>query len=269
MKHRKLRKDNKLYIGLFYTLNGILAALFAAMGLFSVYLHVLAGSLALVILMNILFTVRTGNYWFLITALHYLVLSAALWVEMHSNGSNKQTFLIMFIFTFILVMYTGITRRVKWRREEILELAAQPVETSFDGFTERPYPSGHIPFDEHTMRRFLKFTRKNLIGVPYFEENRFVLALPGRPMDHILGIRRDYTMDTWIAFDRDGGISVSIHKDDYLHYEEELTFDLLSKSMGDLFSEFFRWFRKGEESRIIHRLNALGLMSFTGGLIGF
>ncbi len=266
---RKLKRDNKFYIGVFYTLNGILALILASTGMLTSYLYVLSGLILLVVLVNLVFAARTGNPGYLVTAVHYLVLTLVFgWAAMHDNTMSGTLFLV-FCFTLLWVLYIGITRKVKWRREEILELAAKPVLDNRDGFTERPYPLGKAVYSEDELRSFSRFLFRHLVAVPYVEPGRVVLAITGHYTDHMLKIRRDGSRDTWVAFDGDGNISARIIKEDYIQYKEELTFDQLCESLGNLFREFLDLHQKGEEVRIIERLNELKIFPFTGGLIGF
>ncbi len=268
-KTRKLKRDNKFYIGLFYTLNGVLAFIFASLDIIEIYLFVLCGLLLLVILINLLFVIRTKNPGYLVTSLHYLVLALAFWSAAKHNHSLFKTFMLFFWFTLLCMLYIGITRTVKWRREEILELAAKPVQECQDGFTERPYPLGKASYSKDELLKFSRFLFKRLIAVPCEEQNRMVLVVTGHYIDHILRIRSDYSRDTWVAFDYSGNISVHIIKDDYIQYKDELSFDQLCASLGNLFKEFLELHKKGEEVRIMDRLNELKLFPFTGGLIGF
>ncbi len=266
---RKLKRDNKLYIGLFYMLNGILVFIFASLGLLRVYLFVLCGLLSVVIPVNLVFVIRTKNPGYLVTALHYSVLALAFWSAARHNESLAKTFLLFFWFTFFCMLYIGITRQVKWRREEMLELAAKPVRECQNGFTGRPYPLGKASYSKDELRQFSKFLLRRLIAVPYVEHDRVVLAITGHYIDHILKIRKDYSRDTRVVFDYNGSISVHIIKDDYTRYKDELSFDRLCESLGNLFKEFLELHKKGEEVRIMDRLNELKLFPFTGGLIGF
>lgn len=72
----------------------------------------------------------------------------------------------------------------------------------------------------------------------------------------------NYENETWILFDYDGNVTVHISKKDYLEYKETLSFDQLCESMGNLFKEFFELFLKGEEIRIIDKLDSLKISIF-------
>ena len=111
------------------------------------------------------------------------------------------------------------------------------------------------------MIRFVEFMTRNLIAFAFREENRvvFVLTLPGNDLPYLLGIKKDYLEDTWVAIDYDGNITVNITEEDYLLFKMDLDFDQLCQSLGDLFSEFLELSKQGQDSRIIDRMNALRL----------
>jgi len=182
---KKLRRDNKFYIGIFYTLNGLLALLFASFYRLEFYLQVFTALLMLVVLVNLLFALRTKNLWYGITAIHYTIILLFFWGALHRNQQLTGTMKIAFLFTLFLVLLTGINRKVKWRREEILELAAQPVNECQNGFTGRPHPIGLAEYSRSEIDRFAGFLLKNLMAIPYRENKRLVLAMTGHYIDHI------------------------------------------------------------------------------------
>ncbi len=63
-----------------------------------------------------------------------------------------------------------------------------------------------------------------------------------------------YLDDTRINFAFGGNVSANISEKDYKKYKNELTFDQLCHSMGNLFIEFFDYFKSGESSKIINKL---------------
>ena len=114
------------------------------------------------------------------------------------------------------------------------------------------------------MIRFVDFITTNLIAFAFREENRivFVLTLPGNDIPYLLGIKKDYLEDTWVAIDYDGNISVNVTEDDYLLFKQDLDFDQLCQSLGNVFIEFLELSKNGQESQIIDRMNALRLNPF-------
>jgi hypothetical protein len=60
-----------------------------------------------------------------------------------------------------------------------------------------------------------------------------------------------------VAFEEDGHVSVQITQRDYLNFQEDLNFDQLCQSLGDLFVEFIDLYRTKQGVRILDRMNAL------------
>jgi len=162
-------------------------------------------------------------------------------------------------------IYLMVTRKYKWRGREILELAAAAVNQPGDGFTERPRPSGKIEYSKGELLGFAQFALKNLIAMPYIDTNRVILVPVNlsRAYLYLFGMRPDLSRDTWISLDFEGRVSVNISKKDYYNYTEDLSFDQLCESLGNVFVEFLEKYKKGEAVRIIDKLNAVRENPFT------
>jgi hypothetical protein len=201
---------------------------------------------------------RTKNWGHLIAMLFCLFLASTFFtLSFHPHHFLRLIFAGGALILFVLFMYVLFTKRIKWRYTEILELAAKPVKESNDGFTTRPYPAGEAKYNKEAITGFAKFMIKHVIAFPFFENNRVVLVVPENMFRYFLFFRRDYRKDTYLSFDFDGNVSVNIVKRDYQRFKEELTFDQLCDSLGNLFKEFLGLYQKGEKSKIIDRLNAL------------
>jgi hypothetical protein len=221
---------------------------------------------------------RTRNAGFLAAGL-YLFLSAMLCVSAPTAIRNKPDiglvplFLVGVYVSGIVTAYLFFNRKLKWRGQEIFELAGMQVEETGDNFTARPRPAGQVPVSKTEMIRFVDFITSNLIAFPITEENRvvFVLTLPGNDLRYllgyndlgrILGSKKDYMDDTWVAIDFDGKISVNITQEDYLLFKQDLAFDQLCQALGNVFAEFLELSQNGQEHQIIDRMNALRLSPF-------
>jgi len=184
-----------------------------------------------------------------------------------STGYNMliPIFLLPTLFFGIWMINLAINKKGKWRGREIFELAAMPVDELADSYTGRPFPAGVIEGTRADMLAFGRFTSKNLIALTYLEPEKvvFLPVMTGREYGMLFRGRSDYADETWVSFDNDGNVAVNISMDDYLHYREELSFDQLCESLGELFIEFFSLFRRGEGARVIDRIDALGLSSFS------
>jgi len=166
--------------------------------------------------------------------------------------------------SLMVVAYLTFNRKLRWRGQEIFELAALPIEDTGNSFSARPRPTGQVPISKTEMIRFVDFMTTNLLAFAFREENRviFVLALPGKDTPYLLGLKKDYIEDTWVAIDFDGNISVNITEEDYLLFKMDLDFDQLCQSLGDVISEFLELSKNGQESQIIDKMNALRLNPF-------
>jgi hypothetical protein len=86
--------------------------------------------------------------------------------------------------------------------------------------------------------------------------------LPGKDTRYLLGLKKDYLDDTWVAIDYDGNVTVNIIEKDYLLFKQDLDFDQLCQSMGNVIAEFLELSKQGQNSQIIDRMNALRLNPF-------
>ena len=228
--------------------------------------YTLGGLFLIVALYPIITFLRTRNPGYLVMAgfllsASLMMISAPPAIADNSNPGLTPLFLVIMYVLMILTFILALNRKMRWRGEEIFELAALPVEEISDNFTARPRPAGQIPVSKTEMIRFVEFMTRNLIAFAFREENRvvFVLTLPGNDLPYLLGIKKDYLEDTWVAIDYQGNITVNITEEDYLLFKMDLDFDQLCQSLGDLFQDFLELSKQGQESRIIDRMNALRL----------
>jgi len=173
-------------------------------------------------------------------------------------------FLVGMYISMLTVAYMTFNRKLRWRGQEVFELAALSVEDLGDSFSARPRPVGQVPISKTEMIRFVDFMTRNLIAFAFREENRviFVLGLPGKDTRYLLGLKKDYLDDTWVAIDYDGNVTVNIIEKDYLLFKQDLDFDQLCQSMGNVIAEFLELSKQGQNSQIIDRMNALRLNPF-------
>jgi len=200
--------------------------------------------------------VRTKNLFFIFSFLFLFFLVIANFTRVFYSESIGEYFLLGVLFFGICTGYIFITKKIKSRDREILELAAKPVDETADGFTPKPFISGKSEFSQKEINRFSKFLLKNLIALPFREENKMVFLLEYSSI-HLLFLKWNYSSLTHITFHNDGTIVVNISKKSYLRYKDELTFDQLCASLGDLFKEFLVHFKNGNENKIIKILDAL------------
>jgi len=212
---------------------------------------------------------RTQNNGFLAVTMFMVFaglvcVSAPPAIEDKSKIGLIPLFLVGMYALMMVSAYLTFNRKLKWRGQEIFELAAIPVEGTGDSFTARPRPAGQVPISKTEMIRFVDFITTKLIAFAFPEDNRvvFVLTLPGKDLPYLLGIKKDYINDTWVAIDYAGNISVNITQEDYLLFKQDLDFDQLCQSLGDVFVEFLEYSKSGQETRIIDMMDALRLNPF-------
>jgi hypothetical protein len=63
-----------------------------------------------------------------------------------------------------------------------------------------------------------------------------------------------YLDDTRVIFQFNGQVSAHITEKDYKKYQEELTFDQLCSSLGNMFIEFMEMFKNGEGDLILEKI---------------
>ncbi|MBT3207302.1 MAG: hypothetical protein HN704_03255 [Bacteroidetes bacterium] len=239
--------------------------------------HVGFKVLALIILIYALFQFRAyhrvRSLTYLISSIYLLTFALFLFFAPISDvGLDKinftpfNKFLAFCMFALLIwLVYLSITRKVKWKGREVYELAAMAVKETSNGFTERPYPTGKLNYSKHDLLEFASFLRSNQIALPFYEENEiaFVPIKMGQEFRFLYTNDYNYKDKSWILFDYMGNVTVHISKKDYLEYKENLSFDQLCESMGNLFKDFFELFLKGEELRIIDRLDSLKINIFS------
>ena len=263
----KLKPLNEWWVGLIYIGNGILLLLAALLGYWAYYLKFLGALFLVVAAIRVIISLRMGNYAYLAGTLHYSVIALLCFAITGENKALITALMGIFFFTLFLNVAMFVSKKVKWRWREVLELAAYPVEDAKDGFTARPKPAAKAEYSREDILVFARFMAKSLIAVPYVEKEKVALVITKKRLKHLLNLRNDYSDETYVSFDFYGNVTVNITKQDYLQYKDALTFDQLTDSMGNLFVEFLELFKKGEAVRIIDRMNELKLNPFEGAML--
>lgn len=214
--------------------------------------------------------VRTHNAAFIIVALFQVSAGLVMSLRLPSSLGRQLPALPLFLIAcmVLLLVWTvilAVTKRIKWRGREVLELAAASVEPAQNGYTDRPLPVGKTDLREPQIREFAEFARRHLVAATYTGKDRvaFVPVLMGREPAFILGLKGDPTAETWVSIDFEGNVSAHISQRDYLEYREALSFDQLCQSLGNLFVEFAGMHQRGEGVRIIDRMDAVGEFCFS------
>ena len=200
---------------------------------------------------------RTKNWGHLIPMLFYVFIVLLFFPALAFNQQTRVILAACALILFVGEIIVLSSKRINWRYREILELAAYPVEESYDGFTPRAFPAGEAQYTKEEIIGFTKFMIKHVIAYPFIEENRVVLVVPENMFVYMLLLKRGYKKDTYVTFDFKGKVSVTIAKKDYQKYKEEFTFDQLCASLGNLFLEFLELYQKDKSKEIIDKLNAI------------
>jgi len=159
----------------------------------------------------------------------------------------------VFLFAFIFVL---ISKRINWRYKEILELAAKPVKGTADGFSHRPFPTGPADFTRNDAVGLARYLKKYVVVFPFIESDRVVLVIPEYMWLYMVLFKKSYMNETYVAFENSGNVTVRIARRDYEKYKQELTFDELCVSLGELFKQFMFWYVEGTSEKILKQLNS-------------
>ncbi len=212
---------------------------------------------------------RTSNANFIIPALFQFFAGFVAYTFEPKSSGNAPPFLafavLLTIVFLVWVILLATTKKIKWRGREVLEMAASSVEETGNGYTSRPLPAGKVEFSQQEIMEFANFARRKLIAVSYVGKDKviFVPVMTGREFGFIMGMKNDYTDETWVSFDFDGNVTVNISHRDYLEFIEALSFDQLCTSMGNLFIDFVETYHRGEGVRIIDRMDAVRIGIFS------
>ena len=112
----------------------------------------------------------------------------------------------------------------------------------------------------------LVFEFDHQVYLPFDQEENRVLIVPikyGHEFAALYNPSFNYLEKTWISFDFDGQVSVHISRKDYLDYKDDLAFDHLCESMGQLFITFADFYMKGDKVRITDRLGSVKMGLFS------
>jgi len=153
---------------------------------------------------------------------------------------------------FIHMFFVFLKHSARFRR--ILELAARPVDEAKNGFTQRPYPSGKAVYSKGEILGFAEFLKSSLISIPFVESNGITLAFPEDWQGRLYDMHGSYLDDTRVIFQFNGQVSAHITEKNYKKYQEELTFDQLCSSLGNIFIEFMELYKNGEGDRILEKI---------------
>ena len=258
------------------SINGLLPAIVTLVSIALVWLFL--GREAALLWTNLAFAVftalaaiawlRTRSLGYLASLLYLAACTLMLFVRngIIPGGSEvAPAFALLLLVSVVFLVLMLLTKQAKWRGRDILELAARPVPGEAGAFTGRPQPVGRAEYRWEEILDFAAFARRRLIAMTYRETDRvvFVPVKMGTEFGFLFSRTRDYAGDTWVAFDRDGQVSVNVSRADYAAFTEDLDHDRLCRALAEVFLEFFEMHRKGQDSRILDRLDAMKVGVFS------
>ena len=206
---------------------------------------------------------RTNNLGYWVSAFYLLIMGLYLNTVFFRGKiilpQEAKLLFVIVVFFLVWLVFLMITKRGKWRGREIMELAALEIEDGEDSYTDRPRPVKKIEYTKDLLANFSEYLKRNLVALPFFEKERviFVPIKMGDEFPFVYGANINYWEKSWVAFDYDGNVSAHISKEDYLEYKDNLSFDPLCASLGEMFIEFMEYYKKDEEVRIIDKLNQI------------
>jgi hypothetical protein len=177
------------------------------------------------------------------------------------NEQIPKLFMFIGIISGFWLAFLFFSKRAKWRGKELLELAADRVEESRHGFTDRPLVLDKVDVNKSTLKGFANFVSQYLIAFPFLEHKRIVFGIVsmGKEFPITYGFLNNYRNLSWIAIDYEGVVTVRIHHNDYMEYQDTPTFDKLANSLGQVLIEFYNDYRKGEGNRVLYKLDSTGI----------
>jgi hypothetical protein len=171
----------------------------------------------------------------------------------------------IFIFIISLIAILITTHKFSsgfiWYRHLplFLDLAAKPVIATTNGYTNRPFPVGKSQYSKEEVTRFAEYLHRKLIATSYIKEDRVVLVFSNGLFQYIPFLEPAFNRLTYVSFGYGGDISVNFAGRDYKKYWDEITFDQLCNSFGNIVVDFFNAFIKGEGDAFFKKLNKEGL----------
>jgi len=140
-----------------------------------------------------------------------------------------------------------------------LEMAAQPIIAATNGYTSRPFPVGKLHYSKDKIIQFAKYLHKELIATTYVQDDRVILVFSNGLFQYIPFLKPDFNHLSYVSFNYQGEIAVNFARRDYKKYWDEITFDQLCNSFGNIIIDFFEAFKKREQGNFFQDLNRKGL----------
>jgi len=229
------------------------------------YPGISTGPLYMVIVLS-LFFLRMGIYqWFRYRLWVYPVINFLAATSTFQSLCNFDVFHIpyvtkegyilniLIIILFIVINWPTFAGAEKFEANarRLFKLASELLNETSDGYTERPYSAGKKSYSSKELMGFVRFINGKFIAKAYYQGNIVCL---GFSMGKSLIVASDPSEVSYVQFDNEGNITVSISEYDYRQYRKKFNFDQLCASVGDIFKRFLEYYEDGNEDRIITEL---------------
>ena len=165
------------------------------------------------------------------------------------------------IHVFVLVLFLILAWPVLYGHEKLeantrrlFKLASLWITESSDGFTDRPYSAGKLNATSQEIAGLIRFLSGKSIGRAYHQGESIFLAFSLGKSPLKVNDPREIS---YVMFDKEGNMSVHISEFDYRQYKKRLTFDQLCNSLGEVFKRFLKYYKDGNDARIISELKSV------------
>jgi len=173
----------------------------------------------------------------------------------HSFSIYKVTYFITFIILVMIVIVNWSTlygqERFELNSRRLFKLAAENIEETGDGFTQRPFSAGKIPMSKEDLKGLSRFLNGKYVVKSFHESDSIIFAFS---MNKSLMKLDDPQEVSHVTIDFNGNLSVFISEADYGDFTARFTFDQLCNSMAEIFRRFMEYYQQRLESRIITEL---------------
>ena len=170
---------------------------------------------------------------------------------------NLSTYLILLIILILFIILNWRTfynqERFERNSRRLFRLAAELINDTGNGFTERPFTAGKIDLSKEELEGFARFLNGKFIAKPFYHDKRTTFTIS---MNKSLLVINSPHEVSYVDFDQSGNITVVISKNDYGEYTKRFSFDRLCNSMAMVFTRFLAYYKQGMENRIITELKS-------------
>jgi len=197
---------------------------------------------------QVILYLRTGN-----RAQVFWMLGCFLIACSYITGYKGIFFFAPAALLLVIDLYFRLSRRLRWKYRDILQVAAHGVQDVTNGFTHRSLPVGKVSTSKKELQNFGRFLSSHLIAFPFHTSIGTYFCINSTGSKWFMKPKQK--KDTYVLFHRDGSVEVNLAKAEYSQYREAFAFDQLCQSLGNLFIEFLDQFKNGKTKHILRVVN--------------